>query len=147
MRISELSSDVCSSDLRAGRAPGPWRRILHHKRGRSLLFAPARWPQRTYGQPDLDRVGTLIQPLLLAAHGKPQTARSRSCQVTIPTTRSSASTTGRHDTSASSRRRAATSTATSARVVTGRSEEHTSDLHSLIRISYAVVCVKKKTHQ
>src|SRR3546814_4108659 len=27
-----------------------------------------------------------------------------------------------------------------------RSEEHTSELHSLMRISYAVFCLKKKTH-
>src|SRR3546814_12418462 len=29
---------------------------------------------------------------------------------------------------------------------TVRSEEHTSELHSLMRISYAVFCLKKKTH-
>src|SRR3546814_5582065 len=29
--------------------------------------------------------------------------------------------------------------------VEGRSEEHTSELQSLIRISYAVLCLKKKT--
>src|SRR3546814_2855843 len=31
-----------------------------------------------------------------------------------------------------------------ARRVTGRSEEHTSELQSLMRISYAVFCLKKK---
>src|SRR3546814_5288785 len=30
--------------------------------------------------------------------------------------------------------------------VTGRSEEHTSELQSLMRISYAVFCLKKKKH-
>src|SRR3546814_8849916 len=30
--------------------------------------------------------------------------------------------------------------------VDGRSEEHTSELQSLMRISYAVFCLKKKTH-
>src|SRR3546814_9802261 len=30
---------------------------------------------------------------------------------------------------------------------TGRSEEHTSELQSLMRISYAVFCLKKKTNQ
>src|SRR3546814_1330697 len=30
--------------------------------------------------------------------------------------------------------------------VAGRSEEHTSELQSLMRISYAVFCLKKKTH-
>src|SRR3546814_8035751 len=29
----------------------------------------------------------------------------------------------------------------------GRSEEHTSELQSLMRISYSVFCLKKKTHQ
>src|SRR3546814_5210014 len=29
----------------------------------------------------------------------------------------------------------------------GRSEEHTSELQSLMRISYAVFCLKKKRHQ
>src|SRR3546814_6655291 len=31
-------------------------------------------------------------------------------------------------------------------VTTARSEEHTSELQSLMRISYAVFCLKKKTH-
>src|SRR3546814_2144187 len=33
-----------------------------------------------------------------------------------------------------------------ARIAVGRSEEHTSELQSLMRISYAVFCLKKKTH-
>src|SRR3546814_2837588 len=32
-------------------------------------------------------------------------------------------------------------------VVVGRSEEHTSELQSLMRISYAVFCLKKKTNK
>src|SRR3546814_1735640 len=32
-------------------------------------------------------------------------------------------------------------------VPTSRSEEHTSELQSLMRISYAVFCLKKKKHQ
>src|SRR3546814_4424520 len=35
----------------------------------------------------------------------------------------------------------------SARRQIGRSEEHTSELQSLMRISYAVFCLKKKKHQ
>src|SRR3546814_6301101 len=31
--------------------------------------------------------------------------------------------------------------------VSGRSEEHTSELQSLMRISYAVFCLKKKKHK
>src|SRR3546814_2269651 len=33
------------------------------------------------------------------------------------------------------------------RVVSARSEEHTSELQSLMRISYAVFCLKKKKHK
>src|SRR3546814_5230074 len=33
------------------------------------------------------------------------------------------------------------------KVTVGRSEEHTSELQSLMRISYAVFCLKKKTQQ
>src|SRR3546814_9639571 len=32
-------------------------------------------------------------------------------------------------------------------ILTGRSEEHTSELQSLMRISYAVFCLKKKTNR
>src|SRR3546814_6210420 len=32
-------------------------------------------------------------------------------------------------------------------IVFGRSEEHTSELQSLMRISYAVFCLKKKKHR
>src|SRR3546814_6689802 len=35
---------------------------------------------------------------------------------------------------------------TSEEVMPWRSEEHTSELQSLMRISYAVFCLKKKTH-
>src|SRR3546814_7826099 len=36
---------------------------------------------------------------------------------------------------------------TGGQVITeGRSEEHTSELQSLMRLSYAVFCLKKKTH-
>src|SRR3546814_4237152 len=37
--------------------------------------------------------------------------------------------------------------ATSHRSIPGRSEEHTSELQSLMRISYAVFCLKKKIKQ
>src|SRR3546814_1803739 len=33
------------------------------------------------------------------------------------------------------------------RAIASRSEEHTSELQSLMRISYAVFCLKKKTHK
>src|SRR3546814_1917461 len=47
------------------------------------------------------------------------------------------------DASAGSKR-ANTNTADDARIAASRSEEHTSELQSLMRISYAVFCLKKK---
>src|SRR3546814_11473773 len=44
-------------------------------------------------------------------------------------------------------RRATTAVARRARRAGSRSEEHTSELQSLMRISYAVFCLKKKKHE
>src|SRR3546814_6088820 len=79
MRISDWSSDVCSSDLgSAGRAP---QRRLNRAAGQSVRRYP---------------------------NGIPSHALSSAC------------------------------------AGTSRSEEHTSELQSLMRISYAVFCLKKK---
>src|SRR3546814_4710947 len=90
MRISDWSSDVCSSDLGLLRAAGPFR-CPHRTRLRGRKPPGAAVPA--------------------AAPGR----RSRHLPV------------------GARRRRAAL-----------RSEEHTSELQSLMRISYAVFCLKKK---
>src|SRR3546814_8725214 len=97
MRISDWSSDVCSSDLIAEgdviEADRPARRLGHRDRGGGRLDGAARLQE--VEQP-LGRAGG---PLDVAHHlGKG-----------------------------------------------ARSEEHTSELQSLMRISYAVFCLKKKT--
>src|SRR3546814_6327818 len=62
--------------------------------------------------------------------------RSRSTNIRSPTTPN-----------ISSRRRAFTDIGKQARRISAsRSEEHTSELQSLMRISYAVFCLKKKKH-
>src|SRR3546814_2656818 len=98
MRISDWSSDVCSSDL-----PAPRRRA-----------APARWPHNAAS----------------AASGTSRTDRARRRA-------------GR-----STRRRPARRAAAARSSARGgerfRSEEHTSELQSLMRNSYAVFCLKKK---
>src|SRR3546814_4737610 len=82
MRISDWSSDVCSSDLSAVGCPtswiygGDWRTPAKRR-------APGSWPVRPIARPSVSRS-------------------------------------------------------------LGRSEEHTSELQSLMRISYAVFCLKKK---
>src|SRR3546814_1072994 len=109
MRISDWSSDVCSSDLIAGgrgrriacitppRAPKP--PGVHNRRGRR----PVR--PNTVVRPPGGRRRSRFAPRLpdVTTRSKPAVARRRY-----------------------------------------RSEEHTSELQSLMRISYAVFCLKKK---
>src|SRR3546814_2555280 len=94
MRISDWSSDVCSSDLH--RRPG--RRHPRTVRSR-------RWPAAGQHRQDPDPAGG----------GEPGAQRRRGAARRGP-----------------------------ARAGDQRSEEHTSELQSLMRISYAVFCLKKK---
>src|SRR3546814_3929629 len=102
MRISDWSSDVCSSDLRADRCPQV-RRLDRRTAGDPGPEYPAQ-----QGHP---RFQGLRQALRLPGRAHDQGWR-------FP--------------ASVARRRAA------------RSEEHTSELQSLMRISYAVFCLKKK---
>src|SRR3546814_9724801 len=130
MRISDWSSDVCSSDLKRmieGRTPGdldqrlgPCRRQRthplaesggqHHRRAGHLDFRA--WPQR-------QRTATPAHAFSFHASARALAGRLASNHV-----------------------RTATS-AGWARLRSRRSEEHTSELQSLMRISYAVFCLKK----
>src|SRR3546814_8514021 len=111
MRISDWSSDVCSSDLtnanaaldRIYRKPPSihQRRCAHVKRGD--FVAPFADHRRCYKQ-------AYLTP-------EPFPAVTNSCQCHL----------------------------LEVTVVGARSEEHTSELQSLMRISYAVFCLKKKT--
>src|SRR3546814_3864578 len=113
MRISDWSSDVCSSDLSKGADPQARRPAFAVVRARPGLAAstgerPALsfcrpHPLRRHGV-DLKRGNVLMSVILFSA--------------------------------------AAAAAAASAGME--RSEEHTSELQSLMRISYAVFCLKKK---
>src|SRR3546814_6900965 len=117
MRISDWSSDVCSSDLLnrvgpvdiaervvAGRAAFPVRRVEQH----NLLAALAAETRRDFVVLTLNiEHDNRIRPLQQIGNDDAD-ALARS---------------GR-----------------------GRSEEHTSELQSLMRISYAVFCLKKKNN-
>src|SRR3546814_3044978 len=115
MRISDWSSDVCSSDLAAPVDPRRQLSVEPHRRGGRprLLRAARRLGEGEQGLgPQRPRLfGTLLRrqsdPL------DPAGARRQGCR-------------GR---------------------VYLRSEEHTSELQSLMRISYAVFCLKKKKHR
>src|SRR3546814_1053843 len=101
MRISDWSSDVCSSDLAFG------------------AYSPA---QRGVGD-DLRRSAAGVgraqarRPPAADADGRPRPAR---------------------------RRARGSETLRLCRTRAGRSEEHTSELQSLMRSSYAVFCLKNK---
>src|SRR3546814_962275 len=105
MRISDWSSDVCSSDLSSLPSPSLSIPALFEAIVRSLT--PEAWIA------SIRRSGTPHSP-------------NPPAHTIIPSN----------------------STPSSAALASGRSEEHTSELQSLMRISYAVFCLKnkKKTH-
>src|SRR3546814_6842980 len=113
MRISDWSSDVCSSDLDSAAGPAGERQqpggvLLHHR------------------EADLRR---------LAGLAFQEGARDEAHEVAI------AGLVLHQEDELVGRRRGAV-----ARLAgLSRSEEHTSELQSLMRISYAVFCLKKKT--
>src|SRR3546814_6271520 len=121
MRISDWSSDVCSSDLdRFGLtraiAEGPFAELL---RDRGVLYT-----SRVQG-----RVDHLPDNIASALY--------RICQ--------EAATNGaRHGCGGRMHIRLVLVPSENAAELTMRSEEHTSELQSLMRISYAVFCLKKK---
>src|SRR3546814_6887632 len=107
MRISDWSSDVCSSDLYCCHVPG-----------QCWLTSPS-WG--TDGQPSTDRILQIWKRSLVPPErGEGRASRSCvSCSRPFRLVRSDPR-------------------------CGARSEEHTSELQSLMRISYAVFCLKKK---
>src|SRR3546814_2268676 len=115
MRISDWSSDVCSSDLVALIEGIPAKINL-------IPFNP--WPGSRYVCSDGDTIERFAQIVLKAGYASPvRTPRGRDILAACGQLKSE---------SAKLTRREA------------RSEEHTSELQSLMRISYAVFCLKKK---
>src|SRR3546814_1902668 len=114
MRISDWSSDVCSSDLGSTAAPI----------ARKLFDA---WLLGEYAEPDPDAIPvTAIGVRAEPAEASPTPLRA--ARAAIP----------------------GLDAATIEVIRAGpgaRSEEHTSELQSLMRISYAVFCLKKKKEQ
>src|SRR3546814_6634945 len=125
MRISDWSSDVCSSDLglRCGHfSPPPAPGRARSRRAATPMAAPARFHQSP--SPETGHVEN--PPVLLRGAAR----RPR----LLPVRRGRAG--------GSCRRRPRRRPLAAA--VPPRSEEHTSELQSLMRISYAVFCLKKK---
>src|SRR3546814_7699599 len=127
MRISDWSSDVCSSDLVACDAPGPWlavaapiatwrRHLQMPGQGRPEIF-----PRACACPRDARRLLVRLARVTrggMATGCDPARLVEAICAAVVEQ---------QHDLSA-----------------LVRSEEHTSELQSLMRISYAVFCLKKK---
>src|SRR3546814_4419821 len=106
MRISDWSSDVCSSDLLPIRA--------HSALIMQMAFPPATiQDNEKLSMTNADSCGPSAKPPSCAAGIKTAALPPSSTVATVP-------------------------------MKYGRSEEHTSELQSLMRISYAVFCLKKK---
>src|SRR3546814_6535740 len=125
MRISDWSSDVCSSDLdhAAAATPEPAQRGLVH--GQPVV--------RRRGAADAARAGARGACGIQASVGWVERSETHRLHG-IPAGRW-VSLRSTHPTSHGLRGMTASME---------RSEEHTSDLQSLMRISYAVFCLKKK---
>src|SRR3546814_10789305 len=108
MRISDWSSDVCSSDLRA--------RLLQRSQHRRQVLAQRQLVQRPA------RAALAPGRLELRVKGRRHRVAGVGVQGVV------VEVAGQH----------------AHRVGRLRSEEHTSELQSLMRISYAVFCLKKK---
>src|SRR3546814_7845855 len=117
MRISDWSSDVCSSDL--GGKPVLFRRRSHASKG----FQSSHEARSCSGES--------------ASRTYPSEATRRVDRQAPPSTGSGSRHPGEGNGSRRHIRRPR-------RELRERSEEHTSELQSLMRISYAVFCLKKK---
>src|SRR3546814_8240569 len=115
MRISDWSSDVCSSDLQCAFTPAR-RDIAVGARGEGLFEIDEHHHSELRRHPgQRDKADAARDRLIISQQiEQPQPAGQREGQ-------------GAHDEQ--------------------RSEEHTSELQSLMRTSYAVFCLKKKTQK
>src|SRR3546814_3589930 len=108
MRISDWSSDVCSSDLVAVEVAGLGQHGPAALVERGAGGGQRQRPHRAVEQRAADRLFEVADDLRHARLGETELAGGRGHAA--------------------------------------RSEEHTSELQSLMRISYAVFCLKKKKH-
>src|SRR3546814_7394194 len=117
MRISDWSSDVCSSDLVAAGQASPWQaRFWEHT---------IRDERDLQAHVDYVHVNPLKHGLVTRVVDWPYSSFHRHVRQGL----AAADWAGKVEAGAF-----------------GRSEEHTSELQSLMRISYAVFCLKKKKH-
>src|SRR3546814_7681997 len=127
MRISDWSSDVCSSDLAQKRVES----VQDVPIAVTALSQKALEEQKIEGGPDIMRAVPNLTFSKSNFTGYNLSIRG----------------VGTKSISATSDPGVAIAFNNSAMIHNRRSEEHTSELQSLMRISYAVFCLKKKTPQ
>src|SRR3546814_10615486 len=133
MRISDWSSDVCSSDLGGDEVPPG---------ALAGLLRRPRWRARAHVHyVDVVGVDDLLQPRDVAVHHDGILGSGRQLQVQG----AGAAQVVLHRPALGGHDGGAAVGNDGSRDLDGRSEEHTSELQSLMRISYAVFCLKKKT--
>src|SRR3546814_984398 len=120
MRISDWSSDVCSSDLR------PQAQVFRARWAANVIEKNPS-PPDSRRRPFFLSMDDGVPPLLGVNNFSPAHDLAALLEYLIGAS-------GRHIIPAP------------ATAPDHRSEEHTSELQSLMRISYAVSCLKKKTH-
>src|SRR3546814_8428655 len=137
MRISDWSSDVCSSDLYGRPRTRPW--------GRGARRAGTGWRRRSAGlacpiPPQASRSIPICPcaPLLPGWFGHPHGWRGAILGAAGGGGKGRLALAGEAERGHAAARRAVLARAKV------RSEEHTSELQSLMRISYAVFCLKQK---
>src|SRR3546814_5597793 len=146
MRISYWSSDVCSSDLIPWRESKPFDIRRFNELRTALLETGLFSTVRIRGADTVPADGVLPIAISLTER-KSRTVTAGVSYQTEEGPRVEASWEHRNlfGRGESLRIGAAVSAITTA-LETDRSEEHTSELQSLMRISYAVFCLKKKTY-
>src|SRR3546814_7934583 len=149
MRISDWSSDVCSSDLFGRRIDlfhDERKRIAHAGIEQRLALGDERVE---FGQ-EIGHFASFATASaswpIVSSSGSMFKGRTMSHSSSIAATRSITVS----ESSSRSRAKLTVSPSTTPFLLKGsmssRSEEHTSELQSLMRISYAVFCLKNKTH-
>src|SRR3546814_3547295 len=133
MRISDWSSDVCSSDLKLGihspviRSLDPGDRNRRNAQQQQRVHAPA-------AVTEIDAEQEEERPSYI---GEGDTGLDHHRHVLRQ----------RPSLDSDGRRASGSKRSTNPTISALRSEEHTSELQSLMRISYAVFCLKKKNKQ
>src|SRR3546814_2967856 len=125
MRIIYWSTDVCSSDLRGA--------FLPCKLPQQYMHMSYQSPRRTIMQAPNFVVYNILMSKLQAFQYVVQRERMSDLQSPFPSK-------AQRDQARNAKKEAVIRAA-----VDLRSEEHTSELQSLMRTSYAIYCIKKKT--